>query len=109
MGAIAQGPGKIQQEPVPCPVSLGVVDLLQVVQIEIPDRQHPAAVSAFARMQMLQIVKSGQGISDFTITYSPRIAPGVEGGYFEISYIITSELDSSRTRMVNTIVRVMND
>ena len=48
-------------------------------------------------------------ISDFTITYSPRIAPGVEGGYFEISYKITSELDSSRTRMVNTIVRVMND
>ena len=48
-------------------------------------------------------------ISDFKITYSPRIAPGVEGGYFEISYKITSELDSSKTRMVNTIVRVMND
>ncbi len=48
-------------------------------------------------------------ISDFSITYSPRVAPGVQGGYFEISYKITSELDSSRTRMVNTIVRVMND
>ena len=48
-------------------------------------------------------------VSDFQITYSPRIAPGIQGGYFEISYKITSELDSSKTRMVNTIVRVMND
>ena len=48
-------------------------------------------------------------VSDFRITYSQRKAPGVEGGYFEISYLITSELDSSKTRMVETIVRVMND
>ena len=48
-------------------------------------------------------------VSDFNITYSPPSGSGVQGGYFEISYQITSELDSSRTRMVETIVRAMND
>lgn len=48
-------------------------------------------------------------IKDFMITFSPRIAPGIEGGYFEISYTITSEKDPSRTRSVETIVRIMND
>ena len=48
-------------------------------------------------------------VSDFSITFSPPQAPGVEGGYFEISYIIYSESDTSKTRAVQTIVRVMND
>lgn len=48
-------------------------------------------------------------VSDFSITFSPRQAPGVEGGYFEISYIIYSESDATKTRSVETIVRVMND
>ena len=60
-------------------------------------------------------------VSDFHITYSPRETEEnedlnnvndidvVQGGYFEISYQIISELDSSKTRMVETIVRVMND
>ena len=48
-------------------------------------------------------------VSDFNITYSPPSGLGVQGGYFEITYQIISELDSSKTRMVNTIVRVMND
>lgn len=48
-------------------------------------------------------------VSEFKIHFSPRIAPGIEGGYFEISYKITSESDSTKTREVSTIVRVMND
>ena len=48
-------------------------------------------------------------VTDFEIVYSPRIAPGIEGGYFEISYTIKSELDTTKSRSVETIVRVMND
>lgn len=48
-------------------------------------------------------------VSDFAITYSPREASGVKGGYFEISYLITSESDATKTRSVETIVRLMND
>lgn len=48
-------------------------------------------------------------VSNFTITYSPRVAPGIEGGFFEITYKIYSESDSSKFRDVTTIVRVMND
>lgn len=48
-------------------------------------------------------------ISEFEISYSPRIAPGIEGGYFEITYKISSETDSTKTRSVETIVRVLND
>ena len=48
-------------------------------------------------------------ITDFLITYSPRIAPGIEGGFFEISYTIYSESDESKSREVETIVRIMND
>lgn len=48
-------------------------------------------------------------VSDFEITYSPRVAPGIQGGYFEISYMISSETDPTKTRSVETIVRLMND
>jgi prepilin-type N-terminal cleavage/methylation domain-containing protein len=48
-------------------------------------------------------------VSDFEIHFSPRVAPGIEGGYFEISYTISSTSDPTKTRDVNTIVRVMND
>lgn len=48
-------------------------------------------------------------VSGFTIVYSPRVAPGIEGGYFEIKYSIYSESDSTKCREVETIVRVMND
>lgn len=48
-------------------------------------------------------------ISDFDIKFSPRIAPGIEGGYFEISYTISSESDPEKSRSVETIVRLMND
>ena len=62
MGTALQCPGKLQEEPVPCPVALGVVDLLQVVQVEIPDGQLPAAVGALLGAQMPQIVKPGQRV-----------------------------------------------
>lgn len=48
-------------------------------------------------------------VSDFAISFSPRVAPGIQGGYFEISYTIASENDSSKTRSVQMIVRLMND
>lgn len=48
-------------------------------------------------------------VSNFEIVYSPREAAGVEGGYFEISYLISSETDATKTRSVETIVRLMND
>ena len=48
-------------------------------------------------------------VSDFEITYTARQGTGVEGGYFEITYLITSETDETKTRSVETIVRLMND
>jgi hypothetical protein len=48
-------------------------------------------------------------VSNFQIFFSPRIAPGIEGGYFEISYTISSTTDTTKTKDVQTIVRVMND
>lgn len=63
--------------------------------------------------KVVELVNSGAYpelvVSNFSITYSPRVAPGVEGGYFEISYIISSASDSEKTREVSTIVRLMND
>lgn len=51
-------------------------------------------------------------ITDFDITYVPRGLnaegyPG-RGGYFVIEYVITSVSDSTKTREVETIVRLMN-
>ena len=48
-------------------------------------------------------------VSNFEIEYSPREDAGVKGGYFEISYLISSETDAAKTRSVETIVRLMND
>ncbi len=48
-------------------------------------------------------------VSNFSITYFPRRNPGIEGGYFDISYDIFSANDSAKVRNVNTIVRLMND
>jgi prepilin-type N-terminal cleavage/methylation domain-containing protein len=47
-------------------------------------------------------------ITDFKITYTERYNPGIAGGYFEISYTIYSESDSTKTREVETIVRALN-
>lgn len=48
-------------------------------------------------------------ISNFVISYTPRKNPGIEGGYFEVSYDIFSEHDLSKSRHVEMIVRLMND
>ena len=48
-------------------------------------------------------------IADFSIVYSPRVAPGIEGGYYMISYKIYSKTDETKVRNVESIVRVMND
>jgi prepilin-type N-terminal cleavage/methylation domain-containing protein len=48
-------------------------------------------------------------ISDFVIKYKPRTSPGIEGGYYTITYTIYSESDLTKTREVETIVRQMND
>jgi len=48
-------------------------------------------------------------ITDFEIFYRERIRPGVEGGYFQISYTVVSETHPEKTREVETIVRLMND
>ena len=51
-------------------------------------------------------------ITDFEIIYVPRGldsegSPG-RGGYFLINYVITSRSDASKTREVETVVRLMN-
>ena len=48
-------------------------------------------------------------ISDFEIIYHERLRPGIEGGFFEVSYVIPSESQPEKTREVETIVRLMND
>ena len=48
-------------------------------------------------------------VSNFKVVYSPRLSSGVEGGYFEISYLISSETDATKTREVQSIGRLMND
>lgn len=48
-------------------------------------------------------------ISNFVITYTPRANPGVEGGYFTVTYDIFSESDTTKKRDVEMIVRLMND
>ena len=48
-------------------------------------------------------------VSNFQIVFSPRVAPGIEGGYYQISYKITSTTNPDKVRNVETIVRVMND
>lgn len=61
----------------------------------------------------VELVNSGAypnlGVKDFAINYTRRVAPGIEGGYFEITYKIYSETDSNKVREVETIVRLMND
>lgn len=51
----------------------------------------------------------GLRVADFEISYTERVAPGIEGGYFDIKYNIYSETDSTKKREVQTIVRLMND
>lgn len=73
----------------------------------------PVQMKNLRNPNVVELVNTGAypdlAVSDFSITFSPRQAPGVEGGYFEISYIIYSESDATKTRSVETIVRVMND
>lgn len=47
-------------------------------------------------------------IYDFVIVFTPRTGTGDAGGYFTIQYKIASASDSSKTREVETIVRLMN-
>lgn len=48
-------------------------------------------------------------VSEFNISYKPRQNPGIEGGYFTITYKITSASDPDKVREVESIVRLMND
>ena len=48
-------------------------------------------------------------VSEFEIAYKPRQNPGIEGGYFTITYKITSVSDPDKVREVESIVRLMND
>lgn len=48
-------------------------------------------------------------ITDFYITYYPRLGNGVARGYCEASYNIVSISDSEHQRSVKTVVRLMND
>lgn len=47
-------------------------------------------------------------ICNFEITFTPRTGVGVAGGYFTIKYDIVSASDSTKTREVETVVRLMN-
>ncbi len=62
---------------------------------------------------VVELVNSGAYpdlmVSNFSITFFPRRNPGIEGGYFDISYDIYHLNDLSKVRHVNTIVRLMND
>ncbi len=62
---------------------------------------------------VVELVNSGAYpdlmITNFSITYTPRVAPGIYGGHFEIKYDILSESDPDKVRNVQTIVRLMND
>lgn len=73
----------------------------------------PVQMKNLRNPKVVELVNTGAypdlAVSDFSITFSPRQAPGVEGGYFEISYIIYRGSDTTKTRTVQSIVRVMND
>ncbi len=62
---------------------------------------------------VVELVNSGAYpdlvISNFTITYTPRVAPGIYGGHFDIQYDIFSANNTEKVRHVQTIVRLMND
>lgn len=77
------------------------------------DNMGPVQMKNLRNPNVVELVNTGAYpnlvVSDFVIFFSPRIAPGIEGGYFEISYKISSTTDPSKTRDVQTIVRVMND
>jgi hypothetical protein len=73
----------------------------------------PVQMKNLKNPKVVELVNTGAYpdlvISEFEIRFSPRLAPGIQGGYFEISYKITSEHDATKSREVDTIVRVMND
>ena len=48
-------------------------------------------------------------IYDFEFPFEPRKNPGIEGGYFTVSYKIASKSDPTKIREVEMIVRLMND
>ncbi len=48
-------------------------------------------------------------VTNFRITYKPRYNPGIEGGYFTISYEIWSKTNSEKVRQVTHTVRQLND
>ncbi len=48
-------------------------------------------------------------ISNFECKFTPRANPGIEGGYFTVTYKIYSESDMTKVRNVEMIVRLMND
>lgn len=72
----------------------------------------PVQLKNLKNANVVELVNTGAYpdlvVKDFKISYSERRAPGVDGGYFEISYTIASTT-MDKTRKVETIVRVMND
>lgn len=72
----------------------------------------PVQLKNLKNANVVELVNTGAYpdlvVKDFTIFYREREAPGVDGGYFEISYTIASTT-MDKTRKVETIVRVMND
>ena len=73
----------------------------------------PVQMKNLRNANVVELVNTGAYpdlvVSNFRIVYSPRSAGGVEGGYFTISYTISSETDETKTRDVQSIVRLMND
>ena len=73
----------------------------------------PVKMKNLRNATVVELVNTGAypnlAVSNFTIAFRPRIAPGIEGGYFKITYTIKSTTDATKVRNVETIVRVMND
>lgn len=63
--------------------------------------------------KVVELVNTGAypdlAIQGFECEYTERVAPGIEGGYFTVTYKIVSETIPDKTRNVEMIVRVMND
>lgn len=63
--------------------------------------------------KVVELVNTGAypdlAIQGFECEYTPRVAPGIEGGYFTVTYKIVSETIPDKTREVEMIVRLMND
>ena len=87
---------------------------IQDAYFHIPDQIESGTIQMknLRNSSVLELVNTGAypdlEIYDFQIQYSPRTGPGIEGGYFRISYQIRSA-DGQKTRQMETIIRAMND